>query len=284
MASRKAEKAEKDEVSEGEEEQIEGQAGNEVDDYLDYEEYMASMRSHGIKDIKSYADFVADKKKRKEEEKKEDEDYINSISFKTYIRRVFKEVVSEKSFASDIFPVVDEIIKDMIKKIAKDCATLCGFRRVRTISSSHVQTWLYLNLEGELLNHAISEGTRHITKFVSAVDTRKEEKKKEGAPKRLKSVRKNVKADLHFNISRVENLFRHYIANFKLDTRVGAVTTVYLTAVIEYIIAEIIKLADQKSKTKKIVLENIYQAIEEDKELNLFFCKLGYGKFDRKMI
>ena len=59
-------------------------------------------------------------------------------------------------------------ITDIFERIAGEAAKLCRFSKKATLSSREVQTAVRLILPGELSKHAVSEGTKAMTKFSQA--------------------------------------------------------------------------------------------------------------------
>ena len=59
-------------------------------------------------------------------------------------------------------------INDIFERIALEASKLCRFSKKSTLSSREIQTSVRLMLPGELSKHAVSEGTKAVTKFESA--------------------------------------------------------------------------------------------------------------------
>ena len=68
-----------------------------------------------------------------------------------------RAIRSENSFTNDIF-----------ERIALEASKLCRYSKKKTLSSREIQTSVRLMLPGELSKHAVSEGTKAVTKFESA--------------------------------------------------------------------------------------------------------------------
>lgn len=54
------------------------------------------------------------------------------------------------------------------ERIAGEAGRLCRYNKKSTLSSREVQTSVRLILPGELAKHAVSEGTKAVTKYTSS--------------------------------------------------------------------------------------------------------------------
>ena len=55
----------------------------------------------------------------------------------------------------------------MFEKISSEAAKLVRYNKKQTLSSREIQTAVRLLLPGELAKHAVSEGTKAVTKYTS---------------------------------------------------------------------------------------------------------------------
>ena len=62
----------------------------------------------------------------------------------------------------------NSFINDIFERIALEASKLCRYSKKKTLSSREIQTSVRLMLPGELSKHAVSEGTKAVTKFESA--------------------------------------------------------------------------------------------------------------------
>jgi histone H2B len=62
----------------------------------------------------------------------------------------------------------NSFINDIFEKIATEAAKLARYNKKPTVTSREIQTSVRLILPGELAKHAVSEGTKAVTKFTSA--------------------------------------------------------------------------------------------------------------------
>jgi histone H2B len=78
-------------------------------------------------------------------------------------RPVFAEVgVSKKGMS-----ILNSFINDIFERVTGEAGKLARFNKKATLSSREVQTAVRLVLPGELAKHAVSEGTKAVTKFSS---------------------------------------------------------------------------------------------------------------------
>ncbi|CAL9039101.1 histone H2AX-like [Musa acuminata AAA Group] len=88
-----------------------------------------------------------------------------------------------------------------------------------------------------------------------------------GKPKASKAISRSQKAGLQFPVGRIAR----YLKDGKYADRVGAGAPVYLSAVLEYLAAEVLELAGnaaRDNKKNRIVPRHIQLAIRNDEELS----------------
>jgi histone H2B len=85
--------------------------------------------------------------------------------FNTYIFRVLRQVHPDVGISKKGMSVMNSLVKDTFEKIAGEAGKLCSYSSRGTLSSREVQTAVRLVLPGELAKHAVSEGTKAITKL-----------------------------------------------------------------------------------------------------------------------
>ena len=64
--------------------------------------------------------------------------------------------------------ILNSFINDIFERVTGEAGKLARFNKKATLSSREVQTAVRLVLPGELAKHAVSEGTKAVTKFTSA--------------------------------------------------------------------------------------------------------------------
>ena len=89
-------------------------------------------------------------------------------SWKIYIFKVLKQVHPDTGISSKAIGILNSFIQDQFEKIATEASKLARYTKKPTITSREIQTAVRLILPGELAKHAVSEGTKAVTKFTSA--------------------------------------------------------------------------------------------------------------------
>jgi len=89
-------------------------------------------------------------------------------TFSVYIYRVLKQVHPETGISKRSMHIMNSFIGDIFEKIALESSKLVRYNKKHTLSSREVQTAVRLLLPGELAKHAVSEGTKAVTKYSSA--------------------------------------------------------------------------------------------------------------------
>jgi histone H2B len=60
---------------------------------------------------------------------------------------------------------MNSLVTDVFDRIAQEASRLARYNKRSTISSREIQTAVRLILPGELAKHAVSEGTKAVTKY-----------------------------------------------------------------------------------------------------------------------
>ncbi|XP_010421087.1 PREDICTED: histone H2B.10 [Camelina sativa] len=105
---------------------------------------------------------VAGDKKMKKRSKK------NVETYKIYIFKVLKQVHPDIGISSKAMGIMNSFINDIFEKLAGESSKLARYNKKPTITSREIQTAVRLVLPGELAKHAVSEGTKAVTKFTSS--------------------------------------------------------------------------------------------------------------------
>ena len=99
-------------------------------------------------------------KKKKNKRRKE--------SYAIYIYKVLKQVHPDTGISSKAMSIMNSFVNDIFQRIAAEASRLAHYNKRSTITSREIQTSVRLLLPGELAKHAVSEGTKAVTKYTSS--------------------------------------------------------------------------------------------------------------------
>lgn len=176
-----------------------------------------------------------------------------NLKIKTHIGRVLKQVHPDQGMTRKGLYAVHGILEALAVDIMRHTQELCN---MKTITSRHVQagTRFALAKTSELCKHAISEACKALTKYTAS---------REGKTGRSS---RSMLANLVFPIPAVEKFMRARCP----QSRIGGGASIYLTAVLEYIAAELLELGGNFArdlKFKRIRPRDVQLAIFNDEEL-----------------
>jgi len=172
----------------------------------------------------------------------------NSNTFKTYIHKILKQVHPDTGISNKAMCIMDDIVNDLLKRIVQEAVVLTSYSGKNTITSREIQTAVRLVIPGELCKHAVSEGTKAVTKLNSN-------------PKE--------KAGLTIPIGRTLRILKQVSR-----MRSNKFAACYLAAVLEYLAAELLELSgnvSRDSKKVRIIPRHINISLRNDEELSRLF-------------
>lgn len=89
-------------------------------------------------------------------------------SFGIYIFKVLKQVHPDTGISSKSMSIMNSFVNDILERVAAEASRLAQYNKRSTITSREIQSAVRLILPGELAKHAISEGTKAVTKYTSS--------------------------------------------------------------------------------------------------------------------
>ncbi|KAH0821573.1 hypothetical protein GEV33_001218 [Tenebrio molitor] len=89
-------------------------------------------------------------------------------SYAIYIYKVLKQVHPDTGISSKAMNIMNSYVNDIFERIAAEASHLAQYNKRSTITSREIQTAVRLLLPGELAKHAVSEGTKAVTKYTSS--------------------------------------------------------------------------------------------------------------------
>ena len=79
-----------------------------------------------------------------------------------------KQTLSDTGISKESVAIMLSFVSYIFVRIATEASKLAAYSKKSTISDIEIQTAVRLILPGELAKHAVSEGTRAVTKYSSA--------------------------------------------------------------------------------------------------------------------
>ncbi|XP_073814487.1 histone H2B.1/H2B.2-like [Musca autumnalis] len=93
-------------------------------------------------------------------------------SYAIYIYKVLKQVHPDTGISSKAMSIMNSFVNDIFERIAAEASRLAHYNKRSTITiiceHREIQTAVRLLLPGELAKHAVSEGTKAVTKYTSS--------------------------------------------------------------------------------------------------------------------
>uniref|UniRef100_A0A8C1SI86 Histone H2B n=1 Tax=Cyprinus carpio TaxID=7962 RepID=A0A8C1SI86_CYPCA len=88
-------------------------------------------------------------------------------SYAIYVYKVLKQVHPDTGISSKAMGIMNSFVSDIFERIAGESSRLAHYNKLSTITSREIQTAVRLLLPGELTKHAVSEGTKTVTKYTA---------------------------------------------------------------------------------------------------------------------
>lgn len=89
-------------------------------------------------------------------------------SYGYFLYKVLKQVHPDVGISSKAMSIMNSFSNDIFERLASEASKLTKIVKHRTMSSREMQSAVRLLLPGELSKHAVSEGTKAVTKYVSS--------------------------------------------------------------------------------------------------------------------
>jgi len=180
--------------------------------------------------------------------------------FETFISKVLKQVSENAGITSNAKQQLNSFLCTLAKYISRIAKELTIHGRKKTISDKEILNSIKIVLSGGLLDNSILEGE----KSVNIINTSND-----------KGSRQN-KAGIIFPPSITEKFLRNFGYS---KIMIANTSSVYLSAVLEYLTYEILDLSlnyCKENKRSRITIRDIEVTIRNDEEFSKIFRKINY--------
>merc|ERR1712169_28961 len=116
----------------------------------------------------SKAPATASKAPEKKDGGKKKRTKTRKETYSSYIYKVLKQVHPDTGISNRAMSILNSFVNDIFERVATGASKLAAYNKKSTISSREIQTSVRLILPGELAKHAVSEGTKAVTKYSSS--------------------------------------------------------------------------------------------------------------------
>ncbi|PRQ33331.1 putative transcription factor Hap3/NF-YB family [Rosa chinensis] len=108
-----------------------------------------------------------EKKEKKRKRRSTGKNREGGEGYKRYVYKVLKQVHPELGMSAKAMVVLNNYMNDMFDRLADEAAKLAMYTARKTLSSREIQGAVKLVLPGELGKHAMAEGTKAVSNYLS---------------------------------------------------------------------------------------------------------------------
>ena len=181
-------------------------------------------------------------------------------SYKSYIKKVQKNVHPDMHTSDPALLVVNDLATHVFTTIKDEAIKLTRMKGDKTVNSKALECAVKLSMAPLLAKHAIEKAHAAVELFKTSTEEQQEGERHTHAEK----------AGLTFPVGRVR---RHLKENLSERTTLDA--PVFLAAVMEYVIADLLDLACKNAtsrKRKTVDPRSVHESIRNDKDLARLFA------------
>ena len=171
-----------------------------------------------------------------------------NITFDSQIKKARFLLRPDDTMSIGAINVLNDFINVLIAKFVAKSMTLTEYMRQNTISSRTIQSVVRLLTSGKYERKLVSQGTMIVTKYNANTSERSNEEKRQ--IKRLNIA--NI-IGTFIGPARVEKAIRSNLDNDYFQFKISKGASIYLTAVINQVVGDIIKMSGNDICTNNII-------------------------------
>ena len=92
----------------------------------------------------------------------------NKTFYASSIHKLLKIVHPDTDISVHAMGIMNALVTDLFERIAAEASRVANYNKKSTITSREIQTAVRLLLPGELAKHAVSEGSKAVTKYTAS--------------------------------------------------------------------------------------------------------------------
>lgn len=181
-----------------------------------------------------------------------------------FIYRILKNECETANMTAECKDILNQLVRDLAERYVTCAVHLCRHAKKVTIDSNNIIaiTKIWMTDPSDILDFAHTVWDRYSNNHE-------------------KGLKKNERAGVEIQPSRIKEIFHEYRGG---NQNVGETAYIFLTAILEFVIKELLKESIRCAKSdKKITLSgsHVYQALKQFKYNNLFgnYMIAGLGYF-----
>lgn len=175
-------------------------------------------------------------------------------NLKPYITRIAKE--NDYFLTGQARTVVEDLIVSATEDLTYASHLIMELAKRNTITLNVVTAAVSIIYKGELLVSALDAGNNAVNTFNDNSDEAYN--------------RKEAQAGLSLSVSRVRSLIKQHSEQYSVSDQ----AVIYVAGVLEYLIGELLSVANGFKQNKRITSDNVASATENDIELAIVFNRL----------
>ncbi|KAN0032877.1 hypothetical protein ACTFIV_006809 [Dictyostelium citrinum] len=178
-----------------------------------------------------------------------------------YIKKLIKQIDTAGKIQVKSVQILTSLIRDTTVRIMNEAFHLLQIQNKRTLNARDVQTSVRLCTFGEISKHAVSEGVARVSKS-------------HFSPLTPPTPTQTTPSSPHNRQVIPSSYLKAKVKQMNYNYRISKNSMLYLSAVIEYLICELLELSLNNAKINKRTLiqpRDIYLAISNDEELDKMY-------------
>ena len=192
------------------------------------------------------------------------------MEFRTYLQRVLKQNHPDTGCTAKGMTQLNQLSNSIGLEFAKTAVSLCKDIDHITVTSREIQTAVYLIVPNCMRKKTVEKGKNAVTNYNRHLAAMEDDTTDESHDR----CRRELKAGINFPVARCAKL----IKSVDKSMRIGQCAPVYLAAVLEYLMSDILELSGNICRDNNrvcITPRHIHMSIDDNEDLNMLLKRLN---------